>query len=282
MESEVLGNLSESGDGERTSPGFDERLTQAADGAVSGAATPKVAELLAGELRRQIIAEGLDPGSALPSEAMLIDRYRFSRASVREALRLLESEGLVYIKRGPGGGIRVRHPDASQVGRSFALLFATAGTPLIDLERYRQILEPLAAADAAEHATPEQHEQLMETTEAPVPGPRHPSQLNFHSAISQCVRNELLRVTLTAVQHLSEWHMPSEGLQNADIAGTRKAHRRIALAIVRGDAEGARTSMLTHLRAFEDVLRQRGRLDEPIIPRGRWGDPLPDHSSTLD
>lgn len=235
---------------------------------------PKVAEVIADDLREQIIRGALSPGEPLASEAALMAHYGFSRASVREALRLLESDGLIYIKRGPGGGVRVRHPDTSQIARSFALLFATTGTPLRDLVRFRQILEPAAAAAAASTSTPEQQERLMDSTERleeqRYAGVGTKSQLDFHSTLAECADNELLTVGLTAVQRLSEWHMPAEDLRPEDLSATRRAHRRIALAVVRGDAPGAASAMLRHLQAFEAVLDRSGRLDQPIIPHERW------------
>ena len=226
---------------------------------------PKAAEVIAEDLRNEIIVKGLPPGSPMPSEPELMARYRFSRASVREALRLLESDGLIYIKRGPRGGVRVNHPDDSHVSRSFSLLFATRGTPLRDLIRFRQVLEPEAASQAALHATTVHHERLMEATEQ---SSRRGD--NFHAVLLGCVPNEMLRVTLTAVQRLSDWHIPMEPLGSEEIAGAHKAHRRIALAIVRGDGEAAAQGMLHHLQSFEQVLHDLGRLDQPIIPREHW------------
>jgi GntR family transcriptional repressor for pyruvate dehydrogenase complex len=234
-------------------------------GAMSTLSVPKAAEVIAGDLRNEIIVGGLAPGDSLPSEPELMTRYQFSRASVREALRLLESDGLIYIKRGPRGGVRVNHPDDSHVSRSFSLLFATRGTPLRDLIHFRQVLEPEAAAQAALHATAAQHERLMEATEQSAR-----QDDNFHRVLLECMTNEMLRVTLTAVQRLSEWHIPMEHLGSEEIVGAQKAHRRIALAIVRGDSEAAAKGMLHHLQSFEQVLDGLGRLDQPIIPREHW------------
>jgi DNA-binding FadR family transcriptional regulator len=236
----------------------------------TGPSVPKAAQVIAEDLRNEIIVRGLRPGSSLPSEPELMARYQFSRASVREALRLLESDGLIYIKRGPRGGVRVNHPDTSHVSRSFALLFATRGTPLRDLVQFRQMLEPEAASQAALHATPAQHERLMEATEQLNTANSDTSQLSFHGVLFECTRNELLQVTLTSVHRLSEWHIPMEHLGAEDLAGTRKAHRRIALAIVRGDSVAAAEAMLHHLRSFEQVLGKLGRLEQPIIPPEHW------------
>jgi GntR family transcriptional repressor for pyruvate dehydrogenase complex len=245
--------------------------TSQTNAALPALSVPKAAQVIADDLRTEIIVGGLLPDSHLPSEPELMARYQFSRASVREALRLLESDGLIYIKRGPRGGVRVSHPDDSHVSRSFSLLFATRGTPLRDLVRFRQMLEPEAASQAATYATAAQHERLMDATEPSAHGEGRPSELGFHSVLLDCTPNEMLRVTLTAVQRLSEWHIPMERLGAEEIAGTQKAHRRIALAIVRGDGEAAAKGMLHHLQSFERVLHDLGRLDQPIVPREQWG-----------
>lgn len=230
----------------------------------------KAAEVIAADLRAQILVNGLAPGSPLPSEPELIKHYPFSRSSVREALRLLESEGLIRIKRGPGGGIRVVRPDTSHITRSFAVLFAMEGTPLRDLVRFRQLVEPAAAAEAAMSASLGQQEKLMEATDRLYTGDVSNSDLDFHRVLADCSGNALLRMVLIAVQHLSEWHIPAERLTPDDLEAARTSHRRTALAIVRGDAHTAETMMTRHLTAFEQVLDSLGRLDEPIIPASRW------------
>lgn len=234
------------------------------------AGRPKASDVIAADLRAQIISGGMPPGSVLPSEPELIARYRFSRGSVREALRLLEADGLIRIKRGPGGGVRVSHPDTSQLTRSFALLFATAGTPLRDLVRFRQLVEPAAAAEAARSASHRQQESLMDAAARLATTRVGDADLDFHRMLVECSNNTLLRTVLSAVQHLSDWHIPAERLSPQDIAAARRSHQRIALAIVRRDPEAAEAAMLRHLNAFEQVLDSLGRLDEPIIPGAHW------------
>jgi DNA-binding FadR family transcriptional regulator len=233
-------------------------------------AQPKAAEVIAADLRGRIIGDRLVPGTPLPSESEMVGLYPFSRACVREALRLLESEGLIYIKRGARGGVRVARPEMSQLSRSFAVLFATEGTPLRDLIRFRQLLEPAAAATAAASANHEQQERLMEATEHLGSHGPSGSDLEFHHVVLGCSDNHLLRTTLLAVQHMSDWHIPQEQLTPHDLEAARTAHRRMALAIVRGEGEEAARVMATHLWAFERVLERLGRLDEPILPASRW------------
>src|ERR1700733_11935074 len=85
---------------------------------------PKASGFVADELRAQIIGNDLAPGTRLPSEAQLIEQFGLSRATVREALRLLEAEGLILVKRGPRGGLTVSRPNPSHISRSMATMVA--------------------------------------------------------------------------------------------------------------------------------------------------------------
>lgn len=64
---------------------------------------PKISEQLADRLRATILGRGMRPGDRLSSEAELISHYGVARGTVREALRLLESEGIIEIRRGAAG-----------------------------------------------------------------------------------------------------------------------------------------------------------------------------------
>lgn len=235
------------------------------------AALPKASDVLAEELRGRILGEGMLPGDPMPSEADLMADYGFSRGTVRETLRLLESDGLIVIKRGPKGGVRVRHPEIRQVSRSLALLFSARETTLADLFTFRKLVEPAAAAAAARTASDEQRERLLDIA------PKHygvqrrfePS-IDFHAAIGRCSNNGVYEVMLTALHDVLQWHTSDEKLSHDDIEATRRSHVGIAKAINAGDSELAAKRMLRHLEQFERVLGAQGRLAEPIIPRQRW------------
>lgn len=109
----------------------------------------KVSHLLAADLRRQILNGELVADQRLPSEPELIARLQISRDTLREALRILESQQLLEVKRGRGGGAVVRRPGLQAVGRYVALLLQLRRTTLAHLEEARSVIEPSAAQQVA-------------------------------------------------------------------------------------------------------------------------------------
>lgn len=231
----------------------------------------KASDLLADRLRARILGRGMQPGDQLPSEATLITEEGFSRGTVREALRLLESDGLIEIRRGPQGGIRVSRPDLSQVTRSLALLLTLSETSMRSFSEFRKLVEPAAVATAARTATDGQRGWLLALAEAGSTrnGAWEPS-VEFHEAIGVCSNNEILRVILGAFGQELIWHVPGERLNAGDMEQTRRAHRSIARAVAVGDADRASRAMLRHLEQFERVLEANGRLDQPVLPKENW------------
>jgi len=109
----------------------------------------KVSHLLAADLRRQILNGELAADQQLPPEPELIARLQISRDTLREALRILESQQLLEIKRGRGGGAVVRRPGLQAVSRYVALLLQLRRTTLAHLEEARSVIEPSAAQQVA-------------------------------------------------------------------------------------------------------------------------------------
>lgn len=114
------------------------------DGIISGQA-PKAAVLVAAELRRQIVTGRLKPGDKLHPENVLQTEFAISRPTLREALRLLESESLITISRGKHGGARVSSVDLGAVATQVGVFLQIEGTTLDDVWHARTIIEPPAA-----------------------------------------------------------------------------------------------------------------------------------------
>ena len=106
---------------------------------------PKAAVLVAAELRRQIVTGRLNPGDQLHPENVLQTEFAISRPTLREALRLLESESLITIGRGKHGGARVSSVDLGALASQVGVFLQIEGTTLEDVWLARTIIEPPAA-----------------------------------------------------------------------------------------------------------------------------------------
>lgn len=108
--------------------------------------------MIANSIREQIAAGELAAGSPLPNETDLMAHFEVARPTAREALRILEADGLIEIVRGAHGGARVRAPDIGAAARHCAVLLQLQGTTLAEVYEVRLMLEPTAARLAAERA----------------------------------------------------------------------------------------------------------------------------------
>src|SRR3954465_6709508 len=120
----------------------------------------KLSTALADSITETILRDGLQPGSRLPPEREMGEQFGVGRGTLREALRVLEAEGLITVRSGPHGGPVVSKPDALRLARLLILLLISWGTTLRSVYDVRILLEPLAAGRAAESATAEQIAQL--------------------------------------------------------------------------------------------------------------------------
>jgi GntR family transcriptional regulator, transcriptional repressor for pyruvate dehydrogenase complex len=125
-----------------------------------GVRSPKTAELVARTLRRMIVDGRLEDGDFPPHESELMAHFQVSRPTLREAVRVLESERLVEVRRGSRTGARVRVPGPEIVARPAGLLLELSGATLADVMTARIAIEPAAAKLLAESGTDDAHEEL--------------------------------------------------------------------------------------------------------------------------
>ena len=223
---------------------------------------PKMAELVLAHLRREIASGGLIDGN-LPTEGELMERFDVSRPTIREALRVLEMEGLVSTRRGARKGPRIQPPNPRIAARYTGLLLRSRGTTLSDVYTARIGLEPYAARLLAENRPDGALEHLRDVlaaerrqTDAQAWGS---AALAFHAAVLQRCGNETLGVLgaqltdIVAGQYAVEMagHGGRENQRSA-YAGVDRAHARLVSLVERGDADGAQALWRRHLEAGRD------------------------------
>lgn len=120
-----------------------------------GRREPKAVRV-ASEIRQRIATGELQPGDALPSEAMLMERHQVSQPTMRAALRILENDGLLSVHRGAHGGPRVEELRTDVLTRQAALYLKVHGAGLLEMLEALEVIQPGAVALAAQRRTPAQ------------------------------------------------------------------------------------------------------------------------------
>lgn len=228
----------------------------------------RTSQVLAGELRNMILFGELDGRGNLPPESEFAEQLGVSRHHLREALRLLEQDGLVKVKPGRNGGIFLTVPTVEVLMRTFAGILARSETSLADVMAARLVLEPAAAALAAVNATEEELSALNALVESQEHELGDTGTVNsrFHVALTSAAHNRTLVLVMQAMEGLIQTldlHAGTAGRQadstDAQLqSGSLRAHQRILEAVRERDGEKAADLVRRHLLGFEEALRARG------------------------
>lgn len=217
----------------------------------------KLAEVLATRIEDDIAARGWPVGEVLGSEAELIERYGVSRAVLREAIRIIENHFVATMRRGPGGGLVVMVPEISGVIRAVTLQLDFQDIGPAQLYDARIPLELACVRTAANRITGEaiaRFRTFMERDQALQRDALMEHSHDFHLFVAELTGNPAMRLFVEILCRLTEERSmnlasPEESLE------VRRAHQRIADAIIAGNAEDAARRMQRHLDAVTKWLR---------------------------
>ncbi|MBV6756171.1 GntR family transcriptional regulator [Rhodococcus opacus] len=234
--------------------------------------TPKTAELVARNLRRMIIDGSLKDGDHLPHEAELMEHFSVSRPTLREAVRVLESERLVEVRRGSRSGARVCVPGAEVVARPASLLLELSGSTVADVFVAREGIEPLAARILATEGTEDDFDELERIVDEDIPAAHAADNLAagtsaFHLRMVQLSGNATLAIIAGMLHEITERHTGAviteksradkEQYEASYRLELRSCRRLIKLLRAR-DAEGAFTHWQKHMvNARASLLKDR-------------------------
>src|ERR1700736_1625271 len=194
---------------------------------------PKASGVLADELRERILTGELAEGHPLPAERELVKQAQMSRATVREALRILEVQNLVRIKAGRAGGAFVARPTTKSMASSVTMLIRGRHIKLVDLMETREALEPFCAELAARNRTDEDLAELDRANEALADPDADLEQLlqanlDWHVGVALASHNELLIGFMMALSQAIYAGTENEAFVDSAVrAVTTKAHRAI-------------------------------------------------------
>jgi DNA-binding FadR family transcriptional regulator len=220
----------------------------------------KLAEIVADRLRIDIARERLDGGTLVGSEGNLLDRYGTSRAVFREAVRLLEYHSVVVMRRGPGGGLFVSHPDPTASIDAVALYLEYTG---IDYEALRIVRDTVelgcidrVIARRDEDGVPDRLRSALRVDgDTPADQLAHLSHV-FHTDLAELTGNPVLGafqqiLTALSARHIYRTATPESTPSRAEMAAeVARVHGNITDAILAGDTGLAKHRMRRHLQAL--------------------------------
>jgi DNA-binding FadR family transcriptional regulator len=226
----------------------------------------KISQALARMIARDIAERGLEPGAKLPNEQLMAQDFGVGRNSVREALRLLEAQGMVEIRPGLRGGPVVGEPTGEDFGRTMTLFLQMKGALVADVLDAQVGLEGLLASSAAANVdavAPSLVEAMMEASVTPQRGLSDSdwlrAGLRFHAAVKAMVPNPVLVLVVDAVGVVLADRIRSD----EHISWTLRERRRIAdehvalaEAIRDGEVEVARVLAERHQRRSNESVRR--------------------------
>lgn len=238
------------------------------DGARRAWRQEKVSEKVAREILDTIVSEDLPLGASLPSEAAMLDQFGVGRASLREALRLLETQGIIRIKPGPKGGPVVQGSTSEDFGRVATLHFQYARATFRELVEARLTMEPMMAAVAASKRDPDMVARLRAVVDREVtdePAYRDVTD-SFHELVAGMSGNRVLDLLGRSLRDVYVMRLRELAHPPDEREYVLEAHSAIADAIEEGDADRAGQLMREHMEAFAERVAERfpGMLDELI------------------
>jgi DNA-binding FadR family transcriptional regulator len=232
----------------------------------------KVSDQIAHWILDEIVSRKLPEGAPLESEAVMVQRYAVSRASLREALRLLEAQGVLTMKPGPGGGPRVARPTALDFGNMVSLHLHLAGTTIRELTAAQILLEPQCAALAAMNRSKDDMKRLDEALIVAYEMDPHNGSdwqresMHFHDLVMEMANNRTIGLFARSLKEIFTDRASVGDFHPVDSQAVKNQHQAIAEAIRAKDSEGAYQLMKSHTEAIVKYFGRRfpGILDEVV------------------
>jgi GntR family transcriptional regulator, transcriptional repressor for pyruvate dehydrogenase complex len=218
--------------------------------------------LLAQRIIRDVVRRHLQLGDHLPPEHLMLETYSVGRSTLREALRLLEFQGIIALKPGPNGGPVLLDPDPSHLASMLILLLQIKQEPFRAIVEVRTGLEPMISSLAAARMT----EETLATLQQSIADMRRNLQdeevffeanKRFHAAIAWSSGNALFGYLVDSLLGIADG--PTVGMDYPDPRrkSILKAHEEIYQALSHRDPRASENRMREHLEAYMRFAEKR-------------------------
>ena len=223
---------------------------------------PKAAMLVAQRIVRDVVRGGLQPGDLLPPERTMLEKYQTGRGTLREALRLLEFQGVIALKPGPRGGPVLLDPDASHLANTVLLLMQFKEAPFRTIVEVRSALEPMISSLAAQRISDESLSDLGGTIEQMRKnlGDQHlflDANKRCHDIIAWSSGNALFGYILDSLLGIMDGTIIGIDHPSPRRAAILKAHESIYEAIRARDEKESEARMRKHVDEYERYAQRK-------------------------
>jgi GntR family transcriptional regulator, transcriptional repressor for pyruvate dehydrogenase complex len=234
----------------------------------------------AAAIKDWVVERGMQPGDRLPGEPELMTHFGMAKGTIREALRVLEAQGLIRTRTGPGGGAFVNEVSEARARALLGNYFFFKDIGITDIYDLRRVLEPLLAAELAGKLEAQQIAQLkavMAVYEAPAETiedaeRQRIAELDFHDLLASFSPNPLLRFQCRFLISLLKDLAVCRTIYRRRIPDFRRTGRhyqsQLLEALRAGDAGAARSVMRSHMITAHRVMVEQ----ESIVRRSFLSD----------
>ena len=221
--------------------------------------TQRICDEIVRQIRDAVFAGKLRVGDKLPPERMLAEQFETSRTSVREAIRGLEQEGIIQVKKGVTGGLFIADVDHRLVSKSLHTLLQLGKVSIHHIAEVRMIFEPEAARLAAKNAKPEDLKELEEviqkTTEVVNTGERPTFfDLKFHKLVARAAGNPIFEMLAESMLEVASQVITEISPSIEVLRHVHRCHIEVFEAIRSRDGDLAFATMAAHIVDIQERL----------------------------
>jgi DNA-binding FadR family transcriptional regulator len=236
----------------------------------------KTSERIARDIANYIVDADLPEGSTLPREKEMLEMLGVGRMTLREGLRLLETQGVIDIRSGPRGGPVVRKPQPDDLAGALTLLLQFHRASLADVMLARQALEPMVAALAAEHITDDQVARLQETVDLMRAHTTSQEVFflqneRFHQLVAEASGSVILQVFSDTLKNIASGEDFGIEYRPDHRTAVADAHDKVVVALRKRKPRDAEKAMREHLSEAAQYWNRR--YPELMARPVRWVQP---------
>lgn len=221
----------------------------------------RLSDQVKNHLKLAILDGKFVPGDKLPPEGQIAAMFKVSKVTAREALRDMETEGLIEKRRGIHGGSFVAQPGSEKIGQVVNNFYQFGALTPEELVEFRQILEPALVALAVERRTEDDLKAIkanIEEVEASISNGKQnqPKAIEFHLLIADACHNRLISAVMEAMVQVFLDILSQVPFTLEDAQGDLEYNKKFYEYLLHGKKEKARKLMETHFNTLTEIVER--------------------------